>query len=87
MKCPSCKDVKLLMSEKKWVEIDYCPDCRGIWLDKGELEKLIDADKKNYDAIEKDYQEYDSDYQKSHKRKPHKKKESIFSEITDLFDF
>lgn len=87
MKCPSCKDVKLLMSEKKWVEIDYCPDCRGIWLDKGELEKLIEADKKNYDAIEKEYQEYDSDYQKGNKNKRHKKKESIFSEITDLFDF
>ena len=39
MKCPVCKDVTLLMSEKKGIEIDYCPECRGIWLDKGELEK------------------------------------------------
>ena len=41
MKCPVCKDVTLLMSEKKGVEIDYCPECRGIWLDRGELEKII----------------------------------------------
>ena len=42
MKCPVCKDVTLLMSEKRGVEIDYCPECRGIWLDRGELEKLIE---------------------------------------------
>ena len=42
MKCPVCKDVTLLMSEKKGIEIDYCPECRGIWLDRGELEKLIE---------------------------------------------
>ena len=42
MKCPVCKDVTLLMSEKNGVEIDYCPECRGIWLDRGELDKIID---------------------------------------------
>ena len=42
MKCPVCKDVTLLMSEKKGVEIDYCPECRGIWLDRGELEKIME---------------------------------------------
>ena len=39
MKCPVCKDVTLLMSEKRGIEIDYCPECRGIWLDRGEIEK------------------------------------------------
>ena len=42
MKCPVCKDVTLLMTEKKGIEIDYCPECRGIWLDRGELEKLTE---------------------------------------------
>lgn len=42
MKCPVCKDVTLLMSEKNGVEIDYCPECRGIWLDRGELDKIVD---------------------------------------------
>lgn len=41
MKCPVCKDVTLLMSEKHGIEIDYCPECRGIWLDRGELDKII----------------------------------------------
>ena len=44
MKCPVCKDVTLLMSEKKGVEIDYCPECRGIWLDRGELEKIMEKE-------------------------------------------
>ena len=48
MKCPVCKDVTLLMSEKKGVEIDYCPECRGIWLDRGELDKLIAAEEQAY---------------------------------------
>lgn len=42
MKCPICKDVDLLMTERSGVEIDYCPQCRGIWLDRGELDKLLE---------------------------------------------
>jgi Zn-finger nucleic acid-binding protein len=41
MKCPKC-NITLLMSDKQGIEIDYCPDCRGIWLDRGELEKIIE---------------------------------------------
>ncbi|MEI6455695.1 MAG: zf-TFIIB domain-containing protein [bacterium] len=41
MLCPICK-VDLLMTEKQGVEIDYCPKCRGIWLDRGELDKIIE---------------------------------------------
>jgi hypothetical protein len=42
MKCPHCTDVTLLMHERQGVEIDYCPQCRGVWLDRGELDKLIE---------------------------------------------
>lgn len=41
MKCPNC-DQTLVMTERKGVEIDYCPKCRGVWLDKGELDKIIE---------------------------------------------
>jgi len=41
MKCPVCKDLNLVMSEKQGIEIDYCPECRGVWLDRGELDKII----------------------------------------------
>ncbi|MCJ8168162.1 TFIIB-type zinc ribbon-containing protein [Atopomonas sediminilitoris] len=42
MFCPVCKSVTLLMTEKQGVEIDYCPQCRGVWLDRGELDKIIE---------------------------------------------
>jgi Zn-finger nucleic acid-binding protein len=42
MKCPHCADVGLLMTERQGIEIDYCPQCRGVWLDRGELDKLIE---------------------------------------------
>ena len=42
MKCPTCTDTPLVMAERQGVEIDYCPSCRGIWLDRGELDKLLD---------------------------------------------
>jgi hypothetical protein len=42
MKCPSCTDTALVMSDRQGVEIDYCPQCRGVWLDRGELDKLIE---------------------------------------------
>ncbi|OXJ38052.1 hypothetical protein CFB82_06870 [Burkholderia sp. HI2714] len=41
MKCPVCKTPDLLMAERQSIEIDYCPTCRGVWLDRGELDKLI----------------------------------------------
>ena len=92
MKCPVCKDVTLLMSEKKGIEIDYCPECRGIWLDRGELEKLVEKENEvmrsnynEYDEREK-YDKYDKDmkYSKNGKH-TRRKKESIFGEIFDMF--
>ena len=41
MSCPVCR-VPLTMSERQGVEIDYCPQCRGVWLDRGELDKIIE---------------------------------------------
>ncbi len=41
MQCPVC-NVPLSMSDRQGVEIDYCPKCRGVWLDRGELDKLIE---------------------------------------------
>src|SRR6201991_905246 len=41
MKCPVCKTPDLLMTERQSIEIDYCPTCRGVWLDRGELDKLV----------------------------------------------
>jgi uncharacterized protein len=41
MPCPVCK-VPLVMSERQGIEIDYCPQCRGVWLDRGELDKIIE---------------------------------------------
>jgi hypothetical protein len=41
MSCPVCR-VPLVMSERQGVEIDYCPQCRGVWLDRGELDKILE---------------------------------------------
>ena len=41
MKCPVCPDSVLLITDRQGVEIDYCSQCRGVWLDRGELDKLM----------------------------------------------
>ena len=41
MKCP-IDDAQLVMSERSGIEIDYCPQCRGVWLDRGELDKIVE---------------------------------------------
>ena len=41
MRCPVC-DVALSMADRQGIEIDFCPDCRGVWLDRGELDKIIE---------------------------------------------
>ncbi len=78
MKCPVCKDVTLLMSEKKGIEIDYCPECRGIWLDRGELEKLMEKEETRIEEVEKRIS-------KEKKEEKPRKKESFLSEIFEMF--
>lgn len=76
MKCPNCNET-LLMTQRNNVEIDYCPKCRGIWLDKGELDKLLEQDNKRSSD---EYRRYDDDHHKQH---PRKKK----GFLGDFFDF
>lgn len=82
MDCPVC-NVTLLVSEKHGVEIDYCPECRGIWLDRGELDKIIDRSK-NYSEQYKGVETF-----VPLKNQPVKKKKGInpFQEILDIFDY
>jgi Zn-finger nucleic acid-binding protein len=42
MLCPVCEHIELKISERQGIEIDYCPRCRGVWLDRGELDKIIE---------------------------------------------
>ena len=42
MLCPTCDNVNLAMTDRQGIEIDYCPQCRGIWLDRGELDRLVE---------------------------------------------
>jgi len=76
MKCPIDGEL-LMVAERSGVEIDYCPKCRGVWLDRGELEKIID---RSADTAPR----YDDS--SSHRdRRPHKKRKS--SILSELFDF
>lgn len=52
MKCPNCEE-PLAMTERQGVEIDYCPKCRGVWLDKGELDKIIEKSMEQKDTEQK----------------------------------
>ena len=81
MKCPVCSDVTLQMTERKGVEIDYCPTCRGIWLDRGELDKIID---KEQQLSTRSYDDQPNQYS-SHQKHGHKRRKSSF--LGDLFDF
>ena len=87
MNCPKC-NVTLAMMDKQGVEIDYCPQCRGIWLDRGELEKIMERAGDHYskrDNYDNDYRKYQyGDYNKPQHGHPYKKKKSFFS---DFFDF
>ena len=80
MKCP-VDDATLLMSERSGVEIDYCPECRGVWLDRGELDKLIErADDRDDDR------DRDRDHHRDERSyaPPRKKKKGFLSE---MFEF
>jgi Zn-finger nucleic acid-binding protein len=75
MRCP-VDDTDLLMTERQGVEVDYCPKCRGVWLDRGELDKIIERGDE-YDRPSPGYQ--DSDRRGS--SSPKKKKKSFLTEM------
>ena len=69
MNCPKC-NVTLLMSSKEWVEIDYCPQCRWVWLDRWELETLIQRESKYYSNNQPQQQYSDSTNNKYSNNQP-----------------
>lgn len=77
MKCPS-DGATLVMSDRSGIEIDYCPDCRGVWLDRGELDKIIDRSASSPSPQHGSQTHYSSP-QQGYKKKP----SSWLSEIFD----
>ncbi|MBK1671280.1 hypothetical protein CKO28_25090 [Rhodovibrio sodomensis] len=82
MKCPIDGET-LQIAKRKGVEIDYCPTCRGVWLDRGELDKIIERSAPVTDDQDRQGQRGNAGYSQSGSSRP-KKKESFLSE---LFDF
>ena len=82
MKCPNC-NTNLAIADRSGVEIDYCPDCRGIWLDRGELDKIIERSATaNRNDVGQRHRITGQDDPGYNDRK--KKKDSF---LGDLFDF
>lgn len=86
MKCPTDPTVDLVMSDRQGIEIDYCPTCRGVWLDRGELDKIIERSAGEVAPMTPDSRRHDDHDDDDHRgRRPAKKKRS--SMLGDLFDF
>ena len=97
MNCPIC-NVALVMAERHGVEIDYCPKCRGIWLDRGELDKIIEKVEQQYAAkapvpapeqvlgYERDYKRHDDHHDDKHHDKHHYEHHRKKSLLRELFD-
>ena len=96
MKCPACS-VDLVMTERQGTEIDYCPKCRGVWLDRGELDKIIEkstaaeaprAASRGYEEDRRPPERYRDDRyrdDRDHGGRPYRKKKESF--LSELFDF
>lgn len=90
MKCP-VDNTTLTLAERSGVEIDYCPECRGVWLDRGELDKIIDRSETSTSARReepRDQRRSDHDrrdeYGSGHGYGKRRKREGF---LGDLFDF
>src|SRR5688500_14980691 len=91
--CPACR-VDLVMSERNGVEIDYCPKCRGVWLDRGELDKILERAASEMPArpasppqaaprMDRPFGKHDSDEYPAYGHGKHHKRKSF---LHDLFD-
>lgn len=83
MNCPCCPDTNLVLSERQGIEIDYCPKCRGIWLDRGELDKIIEKSNSIQSHPEPRRESQDNQYRQDNYHKPYKRKKSFLEEIFD----
>ncbi|WP_422047732.1 zf-TFIIB domain-containing protein [Shimia sp.] len=96
MKCP-VDGATLVIADRNGVEIDYCPECRGVWLDRGELDKIIERASAYSPPPPPPQQQapqgrgYESrDYDRGHDRDYHskpRKKKKMSSFLDDIFDF
>ena len=93
MQCPHCH-VTLKMSSREGIEIDYCPKCRGVWLDRGELDKIIErsvpeapvaAPSHKRESRRDKYDRYDRDDDDRRERRDHKRKKRS-SWLSDIFE-
>lgn len=67
MNCPRCTTEKLQMTERAGIEIDYCPTCRGVWLDRGELDKIIErSTQTSAPAMSPEPYRYESEHHDKH---------------------
>lgn len=90
MLCPVCSET-LVLSDRNGVEIDYCPKCRGIWLDRGELDKIVEraaehySNKDNYDADRHKYGHHQHPHRDHVYPDPKYRKKKSF--LNEFFDF
>lgn len=83
MKCPICVSAQLVPTDRSGIEIDYCPSCRGVWLDRGELDKIIErslsaqSSQPHSGGQRRDFVDSDFDHQGRRRKK---------SWLRDIFD-
>lgn len=87
MNCPVCR-VPLAMSDRNGIEIDYCPQCRGVWLDRGELDKIVErsAPQAAPQRAAPSYAQHGGAQHSGYGHgygKPHKRKKSFLEELFD----
>jgi Zn-finger nucleic acid-binding protein len=77
------------MTERQGVEIDYCPKCRGVWLDRGELDKIIDRSATDIEYTREEQYDDRNRYQdrSAYNSQPHRKHKKRESFLSNLFDF
>ncbi|MBM7066426.1 zf-TFIIB domain-containing protein [Actibacterium sp. 188UL27-1] len=89
MKCPT-DGTTLVMADRNGVEIDYCPACRGVWLDRGELDKIIERSAPQHAPVQTamgQRRDYDDDYEDYDDRRDRKGKRRGGGFLSELFDF
>ena len=96
MQCPNCNET-LVMTDRQGIEVDYCPKCRGVWLDRGELDKIIERSATyttgaqpnqgpSYPSNKEEYKQYPPQ-QGGYYNDPHYKHKKKKGFLDDFFDF
>lgn len=87
MKCPACNEPQLIVADRDGIKVDYCPECRGVWLERGELDKFVARSAEEGEPLDRETLERIERHRDEHRRHLGRERRESTRLAERIFDF